>query len=165
MNWLRNKAPAGSKQRGRLAVGAMGLALSLGYAGVALTTLPIPEPQRAGPAAFPLLVALVLLVSSIGVVLEQVRHMARDGEEQLELPRGVDLRRLLSFGASIVGYVALLALLGHLVASSLMCVAMVRLLKPAPWRPTVVVALAISISVFVLFVLILEVPLPMGMLG
>jgi len=55
-------------------------------------------------------------------------------------------------------------LVGHLIGSVLLSVALVHLIKPGSWVRTVVIGLAISLSAYAMFISILGVPLPKGVL-
>lgn len=145
-------------------IGVAGLLLSAGYAVEAANTLPMGSLSEPGAALFPILVAVLMAISSLALVVEQAR-LTGSADASLPLPRGADLRRLLGIALSVIGYIWLLSYLGFLVASILMALALVRLLTAGSWVRTAVVALAISISTYVLFVVILGVPLPKGELG
>lgn len=151
-------------RRGRLIAGLVGLLLSLGYGQQAWSTLPLGKPGQPGAAVFPLMVAALMAASSLGILVEEMRS-ANLGEEPLGLPHGADLRRFLGVIVSLFGYVALTSLVGHLIASTLMSLALVHLIKPGSWLRTIVAGLAISLSAYALFVILLGVPLPAGELG
>lgn len=152
-----------SARRGRLIAGLVGLLLSLGYGQQAWTTLPMGKISQPGAAVFPLIVAALMGVSSLVILFEEMWSL--DSEEgPLGLPSGAGLHRLLSVVASLVGYVVMAYLVGHLIASVLLSLALVHLIKPGSWVRTVVVGLAISLSAYGLFVLMLGVPLPGGVL-
>ncbi len=154
-----------TKGQGHVVVGILGLCLAGGYAITAINTLPLGVPSRPGPAAYPLLVAVILVITSIGIIWERASGQSGDSAEPFELPKGADLRRLLGVIASIIVYLAILPYAGHLLASSLLAVSVVRVIRPASWLSTIVTGLAISISAYVLFVLVLGVQLPKGVLG
>jgi ABC-type multidrug transport system permease subunit len=97
------------------------------------------------------------------ILFEEMRSL--DSEEgPLGLPRGAGLKRLLGVVASLVGYVVMAYLVGHLIASVLLSFALVHLINPRSWVRTVVVGLAISLSTYGMFVSMLGVPLPRGVL-
>ncbi len=149
------------KGRGRLIAGLLGLLLSVGYGWEAVNTLPVGSLREPGAAFFPLLVAAFMFLASAAVVGEQLRLRRMQGAP-LDLPGGSDLRRLVLMAITIFGFVWLVSLVGFLVASVLMSLALVRLLKLGSWLVTVVAGLAIALSTYALFVLILNVPLPTG---
>lgn len=146
-------------------MGLAGLLLSLAYGTMGGLTLPMGERATPGAAVFPIVVAALMAVTSLMIVVEQVWGRAGQEEEPLDLPRGTDLRRLLGTGLSALAYIVLAKYLGSLVANTVMCLALVRLLEPTlPWWRVVIVALGLSVSTYVLFNVILGVPLPEGIL-
>jgi putative tricarboxylic transport membrane protein len=160
---LRNNGQINSVRRGRLIAGLVGLVLSLGYGLQAWTTLPMGTRSQPGAAVFPLIVAVLMTVSSLVILFEDMKSL--DSEEgPLGLPSGAGLHRLLGVIASLVGYVVIAYLVGHLIASVLLSLALVHLIKPGSWVRTVVIGLAISLSAYGVFVSMLGVPLPGGVL-
>lgn len=151
----------GASRRGRLIAGLIGLLVSLGYGQQAWTTLPMGKPSQPGAAVFPIMVAALMAASSLMILGEEMRSGEAE-EEALKLPSGADLRRLLGVLAGLVGYVVVASLLGHLLGSILLSLALVHLIKPGSWLRTVVAGLAIALSAYVLFVVLLAVPLPTG---
>ena len=150
-------------RRGRLIAGLVGLLLSLGYGQQAWSTLPMGKIRQPGAAVFPLIVAALMAVSSLMILFEEMRSL--DSEEgPLGLPSGADLHRLLGIVASLVGYGVMAYLVGHLIASVLLSLALVHLINPGSWVRTVVIGLAISLSTYGMFVSMLGVPLPRGVL-
>ena len=119
--------------------------------------------KQPGAAVFPLIVAALMLVSSLVVLFEDMR--SPDSEESpLRLPSGASLYRVLGVIASLAGYAVVAHLVGHLIASTLLSFAMVHLIKPGSWVRTVVIGLAISLSSYGVFVWVLGVPMPKGVL-
>ena len=150
-------------RRGRLIAGLVGLLVSLGYGHQAWTTLPMGKMRQPGAAVFPLIVAALMAVSSLMILLEEMRSL-RSEEGPLGLPRGAGLHRLLGVVATLVGYGVMAYLVGHLIASVILCLALVHLINPGSWLRTVVIGLAISLSTYGMFVWMLGVPLPRGVL-
>ena len=160
---LSSNGRINSVRGGRLIAGLAGLLLSLGYGQQAWTTLPMGKIRQPGAAVFPLIVAALMAVSSLMILFEEMR--AVDSEEgPLGLPSGAGLHRLLGVVASLVGYVVMAYLVGHLIASVLLSLALVHLINPGSWVRTVVIGLAISLSTYGMFVSMLGVPLPRGVL-
>jgi len=160
---LRSNGRINRGRRGRLIAGLVGLLLSLGYGQQAWTTLPMGKIREPGAAVFPLIVAAFMAVSSLMILFEEMRSL--DSEEgPLGLPSGADLHRLLGIVASLVGYGVMAYLVGHLIASVLLSLALVHLINPGSWVRTVVIGLAISLSTYGMFVSMLGVPLPRGVL-
>src|SRR4030067_1879665 len=97
------------------------------------------------------MLAAFMAVSSLMILLEKMRSL--DSEEgPLGLPSGADLHRLLGIVASLVGYGVMAYLVGHLIASVLLSLALVHLINPGSWVRTVVIGLAISLSPYGMFV-------------
>ena len=160
---LRSNGQINSVRRGRLIASLAGLLLSLGYGLQAWITLPMGKMSQPGAAVFPLIVAVFMLVSSLVILFEDMRSL--DSEEgPLGLPSGTGLHRLLGVLASLVGYVVVAYLVGHLIGSFLLSLAMVHLIKPGSWIRTLVIALAVSLSAYGVFVSMLGVPMPKGVL-
>ncbi len=153
------------KKRGRLIVGLLGLALSIGWIAHAMTALPIGKPQEPGAAVFPLIAAGLLVLASLGLMWEQIRIAGVSEEGHLEFPREKDLYRLIGICACVAGYALLIPVFGYLLTSMLLSLAIVRQLKAGPWTSTAATAVAVSVGSYILFVLILGVPLPKGLLG
>ncbi len=159
----RSNLSLSNQRGGRLVVGLLGLLLALGFAALSLRDLPVGQLAQPGAAVFPLFCAAFAAVASVGVIWEQWRDSS--GGELVDLPRGANLRRLLGVAAGITAYVVLVPALGHLIASFILAVVLVRLLKPAPWRSTLMAAAALSVGIWALFVLGLDVPLPAGVIA
>ena len=160
---LRSNSQINSVRQGRLIAGLVGLLLSLGYGLYAWTTLPMGKMSQPGAAVFPLIVAALMLVSSLVILFEDMRSLD-SGEGPLGFPSGAGLHRLLGVVASLVGYVVVAYLVGHLIGSFLLSIALVHLIKPGSWVRTVVIGLAISLSAYGVFVWMLGVPMPKGVL-
>ena len=160
---LSSSGRINSVRRGRLIAGLIGLLLSLGYGLNAWITLPMGKMSQPGAAVFPLMVAVLMVVSSLVILFEDMRSLD-SGEGPLGLPSGASLHRLLGAIASVVGYVVVAYLVGHLIGSFLLSVALVYLIKPGSWVRTVVIGLAISLSAYGVFGWMLGVPMPKGVL-
>ncbi len=150
-------------RRGRLIASLIGLVVSLAYGQQAWTTLPMGKIRQPGAAVFPLIVAALMAVSCLMVLFEEMRSQNSE-EGPLGLPSGAGLHRLLGVVASLVGYGVMAYLVGHLLGSILLCLALVHLIHPGSWVRTVVIGLAISLSTHGMFVWMLGVPLPKGVL-
>ncbi len=143
-------------------MGVVGLAVSLTYTYEAVKTLPMGKISEPGPAAFPLVVGVFTAVVSLAIVVEEFVVRRDPARDKLEIPRGLDLWRLLGTVLGTFGYVAVLSAFGFLPASILLSMLVVRLLKGGSWIWTIITAVAIAGSTYVLFGLILGVPLPRG---
>lgn len=115
---------------GRLAVGAIGMVIAVGYLINALD-IPFGTPRTPGPGMFPVGVGIAAIIISLIVVCEAI--FEKDTEEQLELPRGKQAKDVLVFLAATVVYVLLLPVLGQYVTSTLYMLSLLILLSSLTW--------------------------------
>ena len=142
--------------------GAVLLALAVAFGAGALKQYAYWGPNGPGPAFLPFWLGVVMVVLATLLFVGSLR--AKDPGDDW-LPTGEGLRRLgLVLGATIA-YVALLNVLGMVVATVLFLVALMRVLDRCGWPLTLGVALATAGSIYVVFSRWLKVPLPTGMLG
>lgn len=146
-----------SWRRGRALVGTIGFAVSIGYLLQAFA-LPFGTQAQPGAAVFPVLVGFAFALVSLMTIAEA--FMLRTEVKTLELPKGKDARRLLLIALTFVGYIVLLPILGHLVASILFGLLSVRILGDKSWRFSLITGAAIGVVVYAAFVLLLSVPMP-----
>ena len=123
---------------------------------------PMPG-QKYGPAWFPGLIAIGLIVC--GVLLTVARLRAAAPQPLVALPEWTQRARPVASVASVIAglllYVALADLLGfHLIATALL-LAWSRLLG-ASWRLAVTVSVAATVVIHLAFYKLLKVPLPWG---
>lgn len=153
------------KGSGYVAIGGLGLLLSVGYLWMAFR-LPFGELDRPGAAIFPVLVGAIVAIASVAAMWEGWRM---DPADRVELPGGAALVRLVGFLGALLGYIVLLPWLGHLVASIAFCIAVMYVLtRDEPgigWSRMIVAALLMSGSIYVVFVHLLKVPMPRGLLA
>jgi flagellar biosynthetic protein FliP len=64
-----------------------------------------------------------------------------------------------------IGFLVTLPFLGLLIASTIFCVLLMRLLSDISWTLVVLISLAICTALYVVFVFALKVPMPLGLLG
>jgi putative tricarboxylic transport membrane protein len=148
------------KRKGYLAIGAVGLALSAGYLGMAVR-LPFGELARPGASLFPIVVGVILALASLSTLWEGWRTPSA---EQVEFPAGRDLLRLLVLVGALFAYIVALPWLGQIVASSLFLILLMRALSDVGWPRATAYALIISGALYVVFVRLLDVPMPRGLL-
>ncbi|TCP55247.1 tripartite tricarboxylate transporter TctB family protein [Tamaricihabitans halophyticus] len=151
----------GSQRKGRAAVGAAVLAFSLAYLHQA-SSLSIGTAEQPGPALFPLAVGGFLAFAALVTLVEAWRGISRD--ETVDLPHGTGLVRVIGLAVSIVAYVLLLPMLGHIVTTVLFCTVSLRLLGGKSWLWAVIGGLTIGIAMNLVFVNALGVPMPEGLL-
>ena len=152
------KTAAVQKRKGYLVIGGCGLAAAAVYLGLAFR-LPFGEMDQPGAAIFPVVVGLILMFASLTTLWEGWRI---DRNEQVDLPAGADLRRLLSLIGLLLGYFLALSVLGQIISSMLFCALLMRSLSDLGWTRIAAYSLVISISLYALFVVILKVPMPRG---
>lgn len=149
------------KRNGYLAVGGIGLVLSVGYLGMAFQ-LPFGKPDQPGAGLFPVVVGVMLMLASLAAMWE---GWQMDKAEQIELPVGADLKRLLSLIGLLFGYFLALPWLGHFISSVLFCIFLIRVLSDLGWLRIVIYALLMSVGIYMIFVYLMKVPMPRGVLG
>jgi len=129
-------------------VGVIYLVLATSYS---LGTLDQP-----GPGLFPVAVGVLLAGTAIGTLLEGIRRPL--AEAVPEFDRRSALRTVLVF-AVVVGYVLLVGVIGHLLASTIAAAILLKS-QGTKWLWTIVVALALGFASQFVFDDILGVPLP-----
>lgn len=112
-----------------------------------------------GPGLFPVLVSVLLLVSSVGLTVEAVRDSPRPAVGR---PPAAARWRLVATLTAAVGYVMLLPILGHRVAGALAVLAILRVMRMQSWVVSAVLAVSLAVGSHYLFVVLLGVPLPPG---
>jgi putative tricarboxylic transport membrane protein len=161
---LRTTRPAlGSKRKGRLVVGGLGLALGLWYTWYAWANVPLGTQERPGAGVFPLVVGTGMIVVSILTLIEAALTDRVSGE--VALPKGVRLRPVLLLSASLVLFVALYQPLGQYIASVLFMIASLSILGTRSLPRNIVYGTAIGIGISAFFMELLGVRLPDGLLG
>jgi putative tricarboxylic transport membrane protein len=142
--------------------GAGLLALGVAFSAGALKQYDYWGPNGPGPAFLPFWLGLAMAVLAAALLIGAVRA-ADPGDAWL--PRGEGLRRLvLVFGAT-TALVALLNVVGMVVATLLFLIGLFRFLDRQPWPLTVAVAAAIAGLNFLVFTYWLRVPMPVGLFG
>jgi putative tricarboxylic transport membrane protein len=148
------------KGKAYVAIGALGLALSVGYVVLAMR-LPFGQMDQPGAALFPLVVGALFALASVATLYE---GWLMDPAEQVELPVGPERRRLLTLLGYLVGYLLLLPWLGQLLASLIVIILMVRLLSDYSWPRVVAAGTIMTLIVYGTFIYVLKVPMPRGVL-
>ena len=142
--------------------GAVLLALAVAFGAGALRQYAYWGPNGPGPAFLPFWLGLVMALLATMLLVGALRAK---GPGEPWLPSGEGLRRLLFVLAATIAYVALLNLLGMVVATVLFLIVLMRVLDRCGWPLTLAVALATAGSIYVVFGRWLKVPLPTGVLG
>lgn len=152
--------PFDQKRLGRLVVGVVSLALSIGYLIEALG-MPRGSIDSPGPGMFPVGVGLAAVVVSLIVIVEGLTGAGTRGS--LELPVGFERRKVLTFMGSLIGFILILPLAGMYVSAALYVVATLRFLGRLSWVRAAIVGVIMAVAVTWIFQEILEVPLPSGL--
>ncbi len=147
-----------SRSKGYIVVGAIGICLSVLYLALSFQ-MPMGRVRQPGAGVFPVISGFLLLLGSVSALWEGMKQRK---SEQVELPAGSDLLRLLVVLGGILGYLILLPVLGQLVSSTLFCVVLIRALSSLSiWR-VVLYAVLMAGAAYLLFVRILMLPMPVG---
>jgi putative tricarboxylic transport membrane protein len=154
------KAAAMQKRKGYLGMGGGGLLAAAVYLGLAFQ-MPFGEMDQPGAAVFPVAVGVILMLASLTTLWEGWRL---DRGEQVVLPVGTNLRRLLSLVGLLLGYILALPWLGQIIGSALFCMLLMRVISDLGWPRIAVYSLAISVVLYAVFVMLLKVPMPRGIL-
>jgi putative tricarboxylic transport membrane protein len=148
------------KRKGYLAVGGLGLVISIGYLGMSVQ-LPFGSVAQPGAGVFPIIVGVVLMLTSLAAMWE---GWQMDKAEQVAVPVGADRKRLLSLIGLLLVYFVALPWLGQIISSALFCLFLMRLLSDTSWSRIIVYSLVIAVALHFVFVHLLQVPMPRGVL-
>jgi putative tricarboxylic transport membrane protein len=149
------------KRTGYLVIGGIGLVLALAYLGLAFQ-ISFGQLDQPGPGIFPVLVGVILTLASLATMWE---GWQMEKAELVDFPAGADRKRILSLVALLFGYFLLLPWLGQIIAGTLFCIFLMRVLSSLGWLRIVVYSLLMSIAIYVMFVRLLKVPMPSGVLA
>ena len=120
---------------------------------------PLGSARQPGPGLYPLLVAALLLVASVGTAWEAKSVPAGTG---LEWPTRAGRWRIAAILAAILGYILLLPNLGHPVASGATTLLSLQALGGLRWATKIILAVVLGLGSYYLFNTLLGVPLPRG---
>jgi putative tricarboxylic transport membrane protein len=121
--------------------------------------LPLGTVRQPGPAFFPILLALLLLIFAVFVVLSGGRTPLLSS-----IPWNEWRHALAILGASIFSVFAI-ERLGYRVTVLLVLIFLVKIVEKRGWIVSLAFAFALSFGSFFLFYTVLRVPLPEGPLG
>lgn len=146
---------------GRVTAGALGLIFALIYLFEA-RTLSLGRMNAPGPGIYPVVVGTILAIVSLGVIIDAL--WSRDAGTTA-YPKGADLRRVaVAFGAFVL-YVALLNVIGFLVATPILVAFYTWVVGRISWLKAVASGIGITLVVWVIFVFVLGVRLPTSIWG
>lgn len=150
-----------SRSKGYIVVGAIGICLSALYLALSFQ-MPMGRVRQPGAGVFPVISGFLLLLGSVSALWEGLKLRK---SEEVDLPAGSDLLRLLAVLGGVLGYLILLPILGQLVSSALFCFVLIRALSSLPiWR-VMLYALIMAGVAYLLFVRLLKLPMPVGIFG
>ena len=128
---------------GSMAVGGWGYAAPVDY-------------EPVGPRAFPLLLALCMVVCGLWLAL-------RSGEA-VQWPRGTQLRHISVCSGAILVYALLFQLLGFVIATALVVLPLGRIFGGS-WRQCALYGAGLGVVLYLLFDKVLDVVLPLGVIN
>lgn len=148
------------KSTGFIWVGSIGLLFGAAYLGTSFR-LPFGQLDQPGAAVFPVIVGIMFVLVSLATVWEGLQM---DRAQRVDLPTGSDLGRLLRMFGLLIAYFFALPWIGHVIATTLFCIFLIRLLSDINWLRVLTYSVAISAALYVVFVLVFNVPVPRGIL-
>lgn len=122
--------------------------------------LPIGTVAQPGAGVFPRVVGVLLVVTSVMLVAQALRHR----EPGARLPADA-WRRVSGVAAALAVFCLALPWLGYPVPAFGLLLAVLRMFGVTRWRAAVLVALLAAAISYYVFVFVLDVPLPAGPLG
>ena len=129
-----------------------------------LTTLQyrVGSPSHPGAGFYPLVVAGLLLLSSIGAYLEVIRTDAFRSESAM--PWGKHLWRPLSIFLAIAVYIIVLPYAGCIFGGMIVIFVALQAIGGIRWYSKIIITIGIAVGSYLLFDTLLGVSLPMGIL-
>ena len=134
--------------------------LSIAYLAKAFQ-YPLGVMNKPGPATFPLFAGTLLLIGSIGAL---VQTLVKAPEGRVEWPKGKGLWRVLALTAVALVYAYGVDFLGHIIASSIVMLTCLQAMGMRSWRWKIVTALLLAFGSYFLLSKVLSSPLPAGIL-
>lgn len=147
------------KRVGRLLVGAIFLAVYIGYYQQA-SLLSAGTMQSPGPGMFPSWVGIAGIAVSVIVMVESLLGRSESGE--IDWPRGTYLKDVLVFMGFLTAYILLLPYLGMYVGSVLFAAGFILVTTALPWWKSVLIGASMGIIITYFFSSILGLRLPSG---
>jgi len=142
-------------KRARLALAAGCFLLGIVYL-AATWRYPMGSVRKPGPGLYPLMVAGLLLLSSLAIAW-QTRSTAGAA---IEWPQGAGRWRMAAILLAGIAYIVLLPNLGHPIASTVTTFVSLQALGGLRWPSKVLLAVFLGVGSFYLFNHLLGVPLP-----
>jgi len=115
-----------------------------------------------GPGFFPLWYGIAIIALALALVVTTVMQRARDRDSEIEWR---EVRRAMSAWAALAVCVALLKVLGFLLAFGLFIFFLVAVMYRRPLGAALAISVAMAAGFYLLFPVALNVALPVGKLG
>jgi putative tricarboxylic transport membrane protein len=147
-------------KRALLFLSAITGVLSLIYLGVALT-YPVGSLAQPGPGVFPIFVAILILLGSLGTFGTRPKGPS---EEEVRWPDKHGWRRIAAVTAACLVYVIAMTSLGYLLSSAAVTFVVLHVMRMKSWTLKVGLAVGIGLVSYFFFATLLGVPLPQGIL-
>ena len=145
-------------RRAFLSLAAANMALAILYL-AASWQYPMGTISEPGPGLFPVLVACLWLMASVGTGWGAV---CKATQGQIEWPRGASLGRMGVILAALLAYMLLLSNIGHSIAAVVATFMALQALGGLRWPLKIGLAVAFGLGSYYLFDTLLGVPLPRG---
>lgn len=148
---------------GELIFAAVGIALGL-FALIGSFGIRVPESNRVGPTVFPVLVAAILLISSVAVLIGVLRGRlgSPDESEDVDLTHGTDWLAIVKLVVLIVAHLLLIDLAGWWLAAAVLFGGAAWSLGAKRWWVALLVGLGLGLAIQITFGELLGLSLPLG---
>ncbi len=115
-----------------------------------------------GPGMFPIIIALLTLLSAIVLFVKTLR-MPAASDVTIDLKSRAILNVYVTMGGLIL-YIAILPLIGFVTTTAVMLTLYIRWFSRRPWWKCILIALLFTVGIFVLFGTVLNVPMRFGLI-
>lgn len=113
-----------------------------------------------GPGMFPIIIAVLMLISSIVLFINTLR-MPTTGDTEIDLKSRSILNVYVSMGGLIL-YIVLLPMLGFVSTTSVMLSLFIKWFSKRPWWKSILIAVLFTVGIYLLFGTVLNVPMRFG---
>jgi len=120
---------------------------------------PMDTAAQPGPGFYPFIVAILWLLSSLGLALES---RARAEGDKVSWPRGAGFWRLIAIVGALLFYIILLPVLGHVIVGAVVILVALQAMGGLTRTVRIVLAVLLTLGSYYLFDVLLDVPLPRG---
>jgi len=144
-------------QRGTLILAACLALIGVWYVSQALT-FPRGTLAQPGPGVYSILVGGLIVATSIGTGFEAVQTLRTAGDVEINWPAPDGWLRIFGLLGGAVVYLVLVDRIGHLMATFVTCVLVMRTQGYTSWVRTVLLAALIAGATYIIFVRLLSVP-------